>query len=392
MDQERQGKQQTARSRAAALCGLSIAAVLFGNIPAASGAPTKNAPAVHLAVLPAPGVQAVSADVGQHDFGTVSLLAPALITETFTVRNGTRAPLVLDHLQPSCGCIAAAVTRQQNAAPPVKQIAPGQSISVKVLLDPTGLEPGPLHKTIWVFTQGQDAPAATLVMVGNLLPAASFSPQVINFGSVAAGTKLSQLLTVTLDPKLLPAGTVTKVSSSDPSVEVVPVPSSAAGAVPANGQSQRQYRVTLLPDAYLGILSSRISLSVTASGAGGASSAKGIAAGGTQNGAAFVTGEVAGDISALPATLAFGTVAAGKQATQQAFLLGLAQSGLAAATDNPYLTARLQIGGQKPLLVVTLSRLAPVGPLSGNIIVKTQNGQRLRVPVFALITPSETGT
>ena len=388
MTQERKSERWVLQSRVAGLCSMGIAAMLIGTISATSGAPAKKGPTVHLAVVSLPGVQVASADVGQHDFGTVSLLAPALITENFTIRNGTRAPLVVDHLQPSCGCIAAALIGQPGGAPPVKRLAPGQSISVKVLLDPTGLEPGPLRKTVWVFTQGQDAPAATLVMVGSLIPAATFSPQIINFGSVKSGTKLSQLLTVTLDPKLLPTGTVTRVLSSDPSVEVVSVTSSLALA---NGQSRTQYRVTLLPNAYLGVLSSRVSLSVTSSKTGANASQSNLA-GETETGTAFVTGEVTGDISALPETLAFGTVSAGKPATQQAFLLGSTQTGLTVTSDNPFLTARLQLGGQKPLLVVTLSNSTPPGPLTGNIIVTAKNGQRLRVPIFALVTPSAAKT
>ena len=390
MSQERKSERWVLQSRVAGLCSMGIAAMLIGTISATSGAPAKKGPTVHLAVVSLPGVQIASADIGQHDFGTVSLLAPGLITENFTIRNGTRAPLVVDHLQPSCGCIAAALIGQPGGAPPVKRLAPGQSISVKVLLDPTGLEPGPLRKTVWVFTQGQDAPAATLVMVGSLIPAATFSPQIINFGSVKSGTKLSQLLTVTLDPKLLPAGTVTKILSSDPSVEVVPAASSAA---PANGQSKAQYRVTLLPNAYLGVLSSRVSLSVTSTSSKmGANASQTNAINETETGTAFVVGEVTGDISALPASLAFGTVSAGKPATQQAFLLGSTQTGLTVTSDNPFLAARLQLGGQKPLLVVTLSNSTPPGPLTGNVIVTTKNGQRLRVPIFALVTPSAAKT
>ena len=388
MTQKRQSKQRTSRRSITALCSFGIVAVLIGSIPAALATPAKKASVIHLAVLPVPGIQAVSADVGQHDFGTVSQLAPALISETFTVRNGTREPLVVDHLQPSCGCIAATFAGQPGNAPPAKRLAPGQSVSVDVLLDSTGLEPGPLRKTVLWFKDWQDSHSATVVMVGSLIPAASFSPQVINFGSVKSGTKLSQLLTVTLDSTRLPAGAAIRITCSDPSIEVVPLPHGPVGATSASGPSQTQYRVTLLPDAYLGLLGDRISLLVTTPGANG-SAPRGSAVGSTETGAAFVTGEVTGDISALPASLAFGTVSTGKSATRQTFLLGLAGSGLTATTDNPYLTARLQLGGPKPLLNVTLSPSAPAGPLAANVIVKTQNGQRLRVPVFALIAPGE---
>ena len=55
-------------------------------------------------------------------------------------------------------------------------IRPGQTFSVQVSVDSQQLSPGLLHKSVWVFVKGQDAPAATLEMTGALLPAAVFSP------------------------------------------------------------------------------------------------------------------------------------------------------------------------------------------------------------------------
>ena len=73
MSQVRKSERWVLRSRIAGLCSLGIAYVLSGNTSAATGTPAQKGPTVHLAVVSSPGVQIASADVGQHDFGIVSL-------------------------------------------------------------------------------------------------------------------------------------------------------------------------------------------------------------------------------------------------------------------------------------------------------------------------------
>ena len=60
-------------------------------------------------------------------------------------------------------------------------------------MDPLQLLPGLLHKSVWVFVQGQTAPAVT------------FSPPYFGFGRIERGTVLTLLLKATprrLNPRI----------------------------------------------------------------------------------------------------------------------------------------------------------------------------------------------
>lgn len=61
-------------------------------------------------------------------------------------------------------------------------------------------------------------------------------------------------------------------------------------------------------------------------------------------------------------------------------MAGLAVSRLAAALDRP------AASGPHPLLPVTLTGLAPAGPIQGKVTVALSSGERLDIPVIAELT------
>ena len=329
-----------------------------------------------LAISPSPDTRIRKIGGGAaYYFGQISGLAPQEIIHTFLLSNDTDRTLILDHLQPSCGCISAVLN--QNAPATQYVFAPHKQVAITLTLDPTEVTPGAVHKTVWVFVKGEAAPAATLALTGTVLPVAAFSTPVVDFGSVGAGTRLTQLLTVKVDPTALPAGATWRLVSSNPDVVSAPV-AEALAPDNAGAGAARSFRVTLTPQARLGTVQGSLSVVVTVPGSPG-----------TTSGAVPLAGQVTGDIAAAPAALAFGEVPFGQGAREQTLLTGKALSGFTAVSSSPYVTARLQpvpgsIGALS--LTATLNPRTPAGPLDAEVVVTTPTGQRLRVPAFAIVT------
>lgn len=325
------------------------------------------------------------------EFGTISALLLGPITHFFTLRNSGPVSMTVTELRPACGCTSA-LARGKSTLPLV--LAPGQTATVRVTLDLAGQPPGPISKTVWVYVKGQNVPAATLTMIGTLVPAARLVPVSLDFGQPDSGSSPTVPLTVTWNNAALPTGSRCRLVSTNPEVSVTPVP--------VSGEA---YRCTLSPQAHLGELEGSVQATVTLPG---------------QQpvivGEVPLRGGVHGDVAAAPAVVAFGTVPTG-QATPQQIDLTLARAEPPTVTSaSPYLMARIgpvtarqperPFGAMPPdatshtgseeanafraKLEITLSSKAPAGPLTTELTVTTKTGQRLRVPVFALIVPQET--
>ncbi len=333
--------------------------------------------------------------VQAYDFGSISTLQLAPISRIFTLRNSEPLSVTITELRSACGCTIAMA--QRHVMLPIV-MAPGQTATVRVIVDLAGLPPGPVSKSVWVYVKDQGAPAATLTMTGTLVPAARLAPASLNFGQPASGGSPTVLLTVTWNNAALPTGSRCHLVSTNPEVSVTSVSTSAA----AFGET---YQCTLSPQAHLGELEGSVQAIVTLP------KRKPVIVGEVP-----LHGEVRGDVAAAPAIVAFGTVAAGQTALRQ-INLSLTRAELPVVTSaSPYLTARLgtmiaqqpeRPFGSGPLnatghaesieakpfqatLDITLSSKAPAGPLTTELTVTTKTGQRLRVPVFALIAPPET--
>jgi len=89
-----------------------------------------------------------------HNFGTVQEGAPAEFT--FTFRNTSNQPIVLQRVQPACGCTAADYTKEP--------VLPGQSGYIKAAFGTQG-RPGTHSKTIAVLS---NAGARTLSFTINV--------------------------------------------------------------------------------------------------------------------------------------------------------------------------------------------------------------------------------
>jgi hypothetical protein len=123
----------------------------------------------HAHLTPIAGGPSETIDPDTHlvtcDFGTISQAQTKTIDHTFNLRNGTKWPILIDNVQPSCECTTAFV---DNGIPCPLTVAPGKSVSITVYIDLTQLYPMAVDKTVMIFTTNQLAPLATLEMTGKL--------------------------------------------------------------------------------------------------------------------------------------------------------------------------------------------------------------------------------
>ena len=197
---------------------------------------------------------------GGSDFGVVDPLSTPRLSQVFMLQNDGKTPLVIERLQSSCGCTRAFLGKEGNTTS--KTLASGETVEVRVAVDVTHFQ-GAILKHVWVYVQGNPAPAATLDISAQIPPVITAVPSALDFGRVSAGTSRSLPLTVTVDARLLRAGMLPALISSNPDVQVqlmahrmlpsVPLSPSITGSKTMTRSAVRgTYRVTILPQAHIG--------------------------------------------------------------------------------------------------------------------------------------------
>jgi hypothetical protein len=228
---------------------------------------------------------------------------------------------------------------------------------------------------------------------GVLDAGAVFAPDLIDFGTVTAGRQVVRRVTVTIAPRLLPAGARPLLMTSDTDIYIRPVPASeTAGAGqpqsppftgaggPAGGHSA-QYDLVLRPRARLGIISGIVSLAVA--GPGNAVTPTNITV--------PLQGDVRGAVAARPEMIMFGMVTAGVPSVQNVALTTTTANILAGAriaSGSPYLSAQIVRVNSQPahfILKVILSKKAPAGSLETQITVIAADGEELLLPASAYV-------
>ena len=133
---------------------LAVSLILLAGTPAFS----------QLRILPREKVESVanprlSRDSAALSFDTRHIVAEPMNEDdaprTFVYRftNASREPLVIKRLVSSCSCAAAVAVKTE--------IGPGESSQIRVTYNPKG-HPGRFERKIFVYTEGEDDPAAIL--------------------------------------------------------------------------------------------------------------------------------------------------------------------------------------------------------------------------------------
>ena len=329
--------------------------------------------AAGLTVVLQDGVRADGPTAAHYDAGQVDPLSTAHMEGRFTLRNTGSTPVVIQRLTTSCGCTSALVDRAHGLLP--QTLAPGAQVAVAVSVD-LSHHRGMVSKTASVYTDAGTSPALVLEVRGLVRSLLSLSPTALDFGQVAVGTTRTLPLTLTVasqsSVKAAPA-----LISLNPALQVAPDP--AAKTKPG----VFAYRVTLSGRTARGQFTGAVMLAPTGGFAADAASAT-----------IRVSGTIVGGVAATPSTVVFGSVIAGKDAVRQVSLSTAAPAGLDSLTlscPSPWVSARLHIPGPKDAadadtaIDIRVSEHAPPGPLSAQVTVVTGTGERLLLPVSAII-------
>jgi len=348
-----------------------------------------------LPVLSSPAALYASAAVSNvFQFGTVSLLDMPYADHDFMYTNTGTTPVVIERLQPSCHCTSALIASDSSpdgAALPYT-VAPGASVKVHASIN-LGMDPsGPVSRTVSVYLQGENEPAAIYTLSGTVEPDAEFRPSVLNFGKIRAGDFGVMAVLVIIDSRLIPKD-YPNVVSDNPGIVITPVPNPYHGptyfkAARAGSEVDCWFEVTVPANMPLG----RIDASLSMSG-GPAATAAAIAQ--YEINTAVVTGEVTGAIKADPEAISFGTVLTGHTSTETVILTGNTAAdirGLKAQSGSSYITATLSKPGpgRDRRLILTVKKDAPAGLFNSKITVLLVNGpargQRLVIPTTGYVT------
>ncbi len=383
-----------------------------------SAAPRKAAPSqIHLTVVGSHGV-----DEPHYDFGRAHV--GLKVVHTFLLRNDTKAPIVIQHVQTSCGCMTTPVSADGHDR---LTVAPGALMRFPVTLD-TGRAPEvsiairtgqPIDKQVWIYAVGQPVHAAAILTFhGRISGGVAFDPPQLAFGQIDSDRGVVRTVRVIFAPGMFAPGRTRLRVSGDSPLRVTAVDATPPSKVKGAGEIARTYRIEIAPHAPIGLLSGQLTvegLAVT-----GPSVSKGLPS------LAFA-GEVIGSVHAEPRMALFGLVrkeaAPGSAAAQtddlqrrtrwillthdrttgtafwtgattrvdtpsfRVALVALDTSSTRVSTDTPSppaIPAAQRPPGTARWLRVTLLPNAPPGKLlTGTVTVALADGERIRLPILA---------
>ena len=329
-----------------------LVTMLVGGVTAAQSPPqipgTSSAP---------PGPQPKVEVLGPlYDFGTA--LEGKMVDHVFKIKNTGRGELEIRGMKTSCGCTA--------AAPSKNHLAPGEETDISVGFD-THFQKGHQVRTITAFTNDPATPRAVMTMQGVVKRQVAATPAQVAFGMVHKGASARQ--EVTIDDLTGQKGfKVSSVSNASPSVKVAIEPRK-------DGKPGAVLKVDLLPTMPAGNFDDAIRV--------------------TTNRAPLqidVFGTVAGDLTLTPAQVSFGIVPEGQDVVR---ILRLTNSSprdvkvLDILSSTPSVVASVDPvkGGKEYRITVTLRRGTPDGQLRGQLAIKTDDpGQsKIDVPFYAIV-------
>ena len=369
---------------------ISLALLVGFSVPpsrAQSPLPTKQAgsPASQVAFLPMAGLTLAEKDTYRYEAGAIDTIRTPHLEQSFTLKNTTRQPITITRLRGSCGCETLLLLKG-GATVPTARLALGEEATIRLTVNLHAGQPGAVRKYVWIdgppTASGQATPLATLEVDILLQQSLSFTPTFLDFGKVEAGAGAKQSLTVSFDPDLLPGSSPPPLGSASSDVQARPLGPLQRFMEDGKPRQRQTYQVTLSPSAHAGRLSGVLWLDLPHSASGTAA---------TSRVSLAVTGEVAGAIDALPASVFFGSLPAGKPVTRSVVISLASANGqsVSVTSSNPWLHAALDQPtgpGSHRLLSVTLTGQAPAGPIQGRVTVALADGEHLDIPVVAELT------
>ena len=142
-----------------------FSALLLGLLLATPARVALAAPPPVLTIVTGQGTMQADAATARYDFGTRRMSDESPLEHTFTLRNAGTAPVTVDRLQSSCGCTTAFLDGDKDLP---LTVGPGGIIPVRVSIVPHRLAPGPMEKSVWVFTHGASDASVLLEITGTM--------------------------------------------------------------------------------------------------------------------------------------------------------------------------------------------------------------------------------
>jgi hypothetical protein len=331
---------------------LLFATTLLAGIASAQGLP--QIPGLNSAPPgPQPKVQVTNP---LYDFGTA--LEGKMVDHVFKIKNTGQGQLEIRGVKTSCGCTA--------AAPSKNHLGPGESADISVGFD-THFQKGHQVRTITAFTNDPTTPQAVMTMQGMVKQQVAAVPAQVAFGTVHKGTAASQ--EVAIDDLMNQKDfQVSSVSNSNPAIKVTKEPRK-------DGKPGAILKVDLLPtmpagpfDDSIKIVTNRVPMNID------------------------VFGTVTGDLALDPQQVSFGIVPRGQDVVRILKLTNSSQRDvkvldIASSTPSVSASADPVKPGKEYRITVTLRRGTPDGQLRGQLAIKTDDPEQnnVDVPFYAIV-------
>jgi len=291
-----------------------------------------------------------------YDFG--SALEGKMVDHVFKIKNVGQSELLIRGVKTSCGCTA--------AAPSKNHLAPGETADISVGFD-THFQKGHQVRTITAYTNDPTTPVAVMTMQGVVKQQVAALPEQVAFGTVRKGTSATQEVMID-DLTNQKNFEVSSVSNSSPAIKVTREPRK-------DGKPGAMLKVELLPtmppgpfDDSIKVVTNRVPLQID------------------------VFGTVTGDLSLDPQQVSFGIVPRGQDVVR---ILKLTNSSardvkvLDIASSVPSVSASADPvkAGKEYRITVTLKRGTPEGQVRGQLAIKTDDPEQssLNIPFYGIV-------
>ncbi len=288
-----------------------------------------------------------------HDFGTV--YSGEKSEHLFKFENRGKGNLIIKHVKTSCGCTAAASTKEN--------IPPGGSSEIKAIFS-AGQDPGKVKKEITVTTNDPVTPQLKLSLTGNVVKEVVTKPSWLNFGAITKGG--ADAKTIEVSPGTDFNLEVTGVESDNPDVTV---------SCRKDGENYI-IDVAMKADAPIGKQRGKITIATNS----------------TRQQKVIIpfSGDITGDVLVSQSVISYGVVTQGKESVRKLIVtLRKKDIDIKDVEITPaYFSANLQPKGNSDLpyreVEVKLNGDAPVGKIIGSIKIHTSSELQpvIEIPVF----------
>ena len=306
---------------------------------------------------------AVRIEAPVHDFGSVS--QGSKVIHDFVIKNAGTADLVVQRVQPACGCTVSTVMPST--------IAPGTSGTIHVEFDTAGFS-GEKLKTVRLYTNDIDEPSSMVTLKGMIEGEVLVEPKRVFLGEIIRGAAVEVPVEIAVRP-----GSKARISGVKVFSEHVALKQDQGD------EKKRHLIVSLKPGAPLGELRDRVVVTLT----NASSSSINIP----------IWGMISGAVRLKPSSLAFGIMEEGKALSRTVRVENVGQAPVsikAVKSNNPAVTGSVKAlkEGRLYEVAVTVDPKQVSKDLRAVLELETSSDVQTRIPlsVYGTLPPKAEST